>query len=277
MDNKVKQTFGAKEIREKLDELDPEIPWTHYYDFGHGIETITKDNDKFYKKSIGLRNLGNLVTDIVKLHTCKGSVKGLRVLDIASAEGVHSILLAQKGATVIGIEGRELYVKRARLAAHFLNCGTASFFHGDVRKMDIKGLGKFDLVLCSGILHHLDKNSFVSFINDLGKLTGDTLVLYTHISTAKSIERFQLNGPVVAHGKYQGYLFREHSETTTKKSRLRKVRASLDNQESFWATQESLVHCLEQAEFTGIYNILKPHIFRNFENASYRPIIVARK
>ena len=37
----------------------------------------------------------------------------LRVLDLASAEGVHSITLAQAGANVLGIEGRELYVERA--------------------------------------------------------------------------------------------------------------------------------------------------------------------
>jgi len=266
-----------EEIKESLEKLQPEIPWTHYFDFGHDIHTVTPKEEKFYKKAVGLGKLGDLVPELAANHTRKGTLKGQDVLDIACAEGRHSITMAKHGANVLGVEGRGLYVERARLAANALGYNNARFIQGDCRKMNKADIGTFDVVLCSGILHHLGQESFVDFINDLGELTDDTLIMYTHVSTPDSIERFRLQGPVTIDQEYEGYLFREHKDGATKEDQEKKVRASLDNTHSFWATPESLVKALRAAGFSAIYNILSPHIFSNPVNAAYRPILIARK
>ena len=267
----------AEEIRSGLATLEPDIPWTHHFDLGHGIETITKDNEKYYKKSIGLGKLGDLVSELVKHHTINRGLNGLRVLDVASAEGRHSISMAQQGASVVGIEGRELYVRRAQFAAKALGCENVSFLQDDVRSIDKEAAGQFDMVLCSGILHHLDRGSFRSFLSDLSSLTSDTLIIYTHISTPESVKQFGLQGPVRLPGGYEGHLFQEHKKNASKEERQRTVRASLDNTMSFWAKKDSLIRCLSDVGFSAIYDVLKPHIFSNPLNASFRPILIARK
>lgn len=269
--------LSADEIRTGLRALQPEVSWCHHFHFGHGIETVSQDDEKFYNKATGLGRLASLLEDMVRFHTRKGDLKGMRVLDIASAEGLHSITMAKKGAEVLGIEGRSLYIDRARFAARILGCESASFIQGDVRTMDVDDLGEFDLVLCSGILHHLGQDSFKKFLGDLAVLSSDTLIMYTHVSTPESIKNHNLKGPIESPGGYEGYLFQEHREGTTKAERIKKVRSSLDNTMSFWATPESLVRCLGDVGFRGIYNILKPHIFHNPSSASYRLIVIARK
>ena len=269
-------SISPEEIRQGLDKLESTIPWAHYFDFGNGIETVSPQEEKFYKKAVGLGKLGNLLTDIVPLNCHRGNMKDLRVLDLASAEGVHSITLAKAGANVLGIEGRELYVERATFAAKVLGVDNARFQQGDVRKINPSEVGTFECVLFSGILHHLGQSSFEEMLKTLASLTEDTLIIYTHVSTAQSIERFNLKGPVKTETGYEGYLFREHKDNASEEQKYRKVRASLDNTFSFWATEKSLIDALSSVGFKSISKLMKPHLF-NWEEASYRLLIIARK
>lgn len=268
--------ISPEEIRQGLEKLESTIPWAHYFNFGNGIETVSPQEEKFYKKAVGLGKLGNLLIDVVPLNCRRGNMKDLRVLDLASAEGVHSITLAQAGANVLGIEGRELYVERAKFAAKVLNVENARFQQGDVRKINPSEVGTFECVLFSGILHHLGQNSFEEMLKTLASLTEDTLMIYTHVSTPKSIERFNLKGPVKTESGYEGYLFREHKDNASEEQKYRKVRASLDNTFSFWTTEKSLVDALSSVGFKSISKLMKPHLF-NWEEASYRLLVVARK
>ena len=269
--------YTAEEIKAGLAELEPEIPWTHHFDFGHGIETVKREEGKSYRKSIGLGKLNSVISKLIERHTIKGDIAGLRVFDIASAEGGHSIAMAQQGADVLGIEGRELYVKRAQFAAKVLACENASFILGDVRDIAHDDIGTFDVVLCSGILHHLNPEAFEKFMADLYQYTRDCLIIYTHISNTESIQQFRLKGPVKTTSGYTGYLFREHKENTSIVEKIKRVRASLNNDLSFWATRESLTNCLEDVGFSSVCEILKPHIFSNPAKMAFRPLIVARK
>lgn len=268
--------LNESEIKAGLEALEPDIPWAHHFDFGHGLETVTPTEEKFYKKAIGLKKLADLLLDILPHQSRRGSLEGLRVLDLASAEGGHSIALAQAGANVLGIEGRQLYVDRATFAAKALGTSTAKFAQGDVRKLSTDSIGTFDFVLFSGILHHLGQNDFEGMLSTLSTLVEDTLLIYTHVSTSASIDRFNLQGPTKTDSGYEGYLFREHKDNASEKDRQRKVRASLDNTFSFWATEHCLIKALKTVGFNCISKLLHPHLF-GWEEASYRVILIARK
>ena len=265
-----------EEIKSGLAALEPSIPWAHHFDLGYNIETIDAGNEKYFKKAVGLRKLADLILKLIPYHTRKGCVEGLRVLDLACGEGCHSIALAEHGAEVLGIDGRQLYVKRAAFAAGVKGRANVRFSQGDVRKVAESEVGQFDLVLFLGILHHLAPEDFEGVIANLYTLCRDTLILYTHVSNDASIKRFRLTGPHSTPGGLEGYLFREHEDGASEKQKEEKVRASLDNTFSFWATELSLVTQLQQVGFSTASRLLLPHIF-GYENAQMRHIIIARK
>lgn len=273
-----KKPVSPEEIRSRLADLEPNIPWAHHYEFAEGIESVDPSDEKFYRKSVSLKMIGEIYEELSLIHTRRGSMDGLRVLDVGCGEGVHSVELARKGAEVTAVDGRNLYIRRAGFAAEAKGVkDRIRLVEGDVRDLESKGLGRFDLVLASGILHHLNQEAFLGFLQALSNLSNDTLILYTHISTELSVKRHRLQGPVTTDEGYEGHLFREHADDATEQQRLNQVRASLDNTHSFWATEPTLTRALDKVGFRYVFRSLKPHVFNNFENASYRPIIVARK
>jgi SAM-dependent methyltransferase len=68
---------------------------------------------------------------------------GARVLDLACGTGRHSVLLARRGAFVVGVDQTDAYLKEARRAARGLpNC---LFARGDMRRLPFKG--EFDAAM----------------------------------------------------------------------------------------------------------------------------------
>ena len=266
----------ASQIEARLQELSPEIPWAHLIELAPDRFSVTPADEKFYKKATGLSLIGELLMEIAGMQVHGHSLAGKRVLDLACGEGGHAIQFARKGAQVLGVEGRKLYVDRARFAAEAT--GTADrieILQGDVRKLPAD-IGTFDIVVFSGILHHLGQADFDGIVAELGRVTGDILLLYTHISTELSIKNHRLQGPVKTAAGRTGYLFREHDDNAGAEEREKKVRASLDNTFSFWAQEPSLIDAIRSAGFNLVLKAVHPHVF-GWEGASYRPIIVARK
>ena len=273
--NLTEDEMDKQEILDRLRALDGTTPWAHHFDLGHGVQTIDPANTQFVKKAQGLAKLADLLLEVVPHFSRRQTLQGMNVLDLACGEGAHSIALAQRGAFVLGVDGRQVYVDRANFVREVLHVDNARFELADVRSLDEGKIGKFDLVLCSGILHHLGQQDFDSMIGSMARLCSDMLFLYTHISTPLSIERHRLQGPVKTERGHEGYLFREHREGATAEEKYRQVRASLDNDRSFWATEESLYEALRGAGFRTVARLAHPHIFGRLEG-SYRPLIIGR-
>src|SRR5689334_10461051 len=101
----------AEEIRAGLEKLEPAVNWAHHFDLGHGIETVSPEAGHFYRKAVGLNELGGLFPTVLRGYMGRPSFAGLRCLDLGAAEGAHSVMIAEDGAReVLGLDGRQLYV-----------------------------------------------------------------------------------------------------------------------------------------------------------------------
>jgi 2-polyprenyl-3-methyl-5-hydroxy-6-metoxy-1,4-benzoquinol methylase len=87
----------------------------------------------------------------------------LRILDLACLEGLYGIELALQGAQVVGIEGREANLVKARFTQDVLGLETINFFQDDVRNLSPEKYGRFDVVLCLGIFYRASLYSVGSF------------------------------------------------------------------------------------------------------------------
>jgi hypothetical protein len=256
--------LSPEEIRAGLAALSPEVPWCHYFDLGAAGETITPQQDRYYGKAKGLKIIGLQVLESIPFVTRRGTVQGLSVLDLTSAEGQHSIELAMAGAgRVLGIEGRKLYVDRSSFVARCFGATNVAFRQGDVRKIDPVELGSFELVLFFGILHHLGPDDFLPMLKLLRSVTSDTLLLYTHTAEDGADARFghRLSEPMKNKDGYVGRLYREHPDGLSAAELERRVRSSLDNTFSFWAKESELLRGLKDAGFSYVARQLHPNPF----------------
>ncbi len=274
------QTLKSKLTKEQaiegLKNLNPEAPWCHYYDLGNNVHTISPDQERYMGKAHGLRIIGEQICAMVPYITSKATTEGLSVLDLACAEGIHSIIFAEKGANVKGLEGRDLYVNRASFAAKAFGLDNVSFESGDVRRITPEKTGTYDLVLFNGILHHLGKEDFFPMLKALYSVTNDTVFIYTHVATSGSIDTWDLRGPVTTSEGFSGYAYKEHPENATAEEKQKRLRSSLDNTWSFWANEDELLNALKQVGFKFISKVMHPHAFANVTN-EHRLYLVCRK
>ena len=96
--------------------------------------------------------------------------KGVKVLDVGCGSGYFSIPFALLGADVDAIDISEANIKIAESKAGEFGVNI-SFYNCDFFKF--QGSGKYDIVWCHGVLHHLDNphkgfKKIVTFVKDRG-------------------------------------------------------------------------------------------------------------
>lgn len=170
----------------------------------------------------------------------------LRVLDLGCLEGQYAIEFALHGAEVVAIEGREANLAKARLAKQVLGLERLELVQADVRSLGPESHGSFDVVLCLGLLYHLDAADVFPFLAQLRSVCRGLAVIDTHVSLSGRSTR--------EHGgyAYRGHVFVEHSPRASSGEREASRWASLDNPESFWPTQASLCNGLQRAGFSSV-------------------------
>lgn len=82
-----------------------------------------------------------------------------RILELGSLEGGHTLNLANRPGVerVLGIEGREESVERARFVSELLGAGNVDFAVANLETAELASFGEFDAVFCSGLLYHLPR------------------------------------------------------------------------------------------------------------------------
>ncbi len=79
------------------------------------------------------------------------------IMELGSLEGGHTFNLAGRPGVeaVLGLEGREENVEKARFVQNLLGITNVEFAVANLETADLSSFGRFDAVFCSGLLYHL--------------------------------------------------------------------------------------------------------------------------
>ena len=169
----------------------------------------------------------------------------LRVLDLACGEGAYAIELGLHGATVVGVEGRPSNGAKARFAAQELGLENVQIIDGDVREISEEKLGRFDVVLCLGILYHLEAEAAVRLLGQCYALCDQFVVIRTAIGLAPDFhERI---GP-------HSYRGRRAPED------VQQGHAALDTPTAILPTKSSLLNVLSDVGFSSVVELRNPSV-----------------
>jgi len=205
-------------------------------------------DEKIHGDEIKLRRVLQIVAD-----TTRRPLDSLRLLDLACHEGIYAIEFARHGADVVGIEGREAHIQKATFVKEALALDKLNIFQDDVRNLCVDKYGQFDVVLCLGILYHLDKPDVFSFVERIGEVCQDVAIIDTRIAFGPT-ESYNYKGTT-----YWGHTIQEgHKPTDTAAERIKKYWASLDNATSFHLSRTSLYSLLARVGFTSVYECYIP-------------------
>jgi SAM-dependent methyltransferase len=222
-----------------------EGPWhSHNVFLGEGLWTLS---GRTPAPDLRLRRALQLVDDL-----SSRPIDELRVLDVASEEGLFGIELARRGAEVLAIEGRDVNVARARFAKDALSLEAYEVIEDDVRNLNRDEHGQFDVVLCLGILYHLDAPDVFELVRAVRETCRGFALVDTWVSRRAETSR-EWRGHA-----YWGSSVPEHPPTSSSEERFRDLRMSLDNPDSFWLTQPSLYNLLLDVGFTSVLEARAP-------------------
>jgi 2-polyprenyl-3-methyl-5-hydroxy-6-metoxy-1,4-benzoquinol methylase len=261
---------------QRLNQKYPE-PWYHNYHFGHGVKSIPdqEPEDNFLIRSdiimdliyrfLGIRSPEEIVS------------RRYRLLDLGSAEGLQSIEAAMHGFVAVGVEGRELFIERAEFAKRIFALENVRFVHGDVRKISMEQLGLFDVTLCLGILYHLEREAMLPFFKALSEMTSRLLIIDTHVDNPASVARYKLGEATDIEKRYFGRLHHEHPKGLSALQKLARIRASLDNEKSFWFDYPSLCQVLTDHGFNYVLDVKRPFHNMNADFLQTRVLLAALK
>jgi len=181
-----------------------------------------------------------------------GSVEGLRILDLACLEGLYAIEFARHNAKCVGIEGREANIEKARFTKDVLQLDNLDFFQDDVRNLSVEKYGRFDVVLCLGLLYHLDAPDVFQFIERLSDVCARICIVDTRI-TLSPTSQYSYHDRI-----YSGWKGEEHDARESSEAKTAKLWASLDNNQNFWLSRATLYNALSHAGFTTVYECNVP-------------------
>lgn len=218
-----------------------------------------------------LSTMGNdspLISDDLRMLAIKKNIRrlmgsdlsGLNCLDLGCLEGGISFEMAREGMVVIGVEGRDSNFRKCKAIEQYFCLPNLRFIHADVKVLSPRDLGTFDVILCCGILYHLDDP--FSFMKKMYQMCGDRGILFldTHFAPdAESIDvcRFKEELSDIEkrdhEGKaYCGRWFHEFDEESPGKAG---PWTAVSNYRSFWPTHEALIKGFYHVGFRYILEI----------------------
>lgn len=233
-----------QEIENRLAELVKQHgEWTYDIPLPHGVWTRGDLKIPHTRLKRILQVIGDLSTK--PLSSCK-------VLDLGCLEGQFSIEFALHGANVVGIEAREASVKKAEFAIEALELDNVQFIQDDARNLSLEKYGKFDIVVCSGLLYHMNTPDVFVLIEKIHEMVKDLLVIDTRTTCTPNTWVPYKNK------RYHGDYWREHGESDNKDVKAQRLLASFGNDSSFRFTRPSLVNFLSHTGFSSVYECFNP-------------------
>jgi SAM-dependent methyltransferase len=228
------------ELRAQRDDVVARFgPWIGYnIDLGSGIYTMAPGLVGMAEERI--QRVVQLVADF-----SRQPFSELRILDLGAHEGGFAVELARRGATVVALEPRDGHVAKASFVKDALGLERLTVVAGNVREVEKLAPGEFDVVLCLGLLYHLDAAGACALVHQLRRMSRLFAVVETQISL-KARDR-------VSHQDHT-YWGRPSPEET------RVAGAAVDVASSFWLTRASLLNLLADAGFSSVLECANPVI-----------------
>jgi 2-polyprenyl-3-methyl-5-hydroxy-6-metoxy-1,4-benzoquinol methylase len=240
--------------RTRIEEMrDLLSPWNHNIKLSHGVFTAyCEDYYPAHKEMMSVVN-----------QQLKGAFRNKRIVDIGCLEGYFSVECALQGATVLGVEGKALNLKKCEFVKSVLGIRNLKFVQDDAMRVTRKKYGDFDVVLALGLLYHLDDP--FRFLANLSGLCTGFLLLDTHVALRNQPEAgswkpdlSQLKEFTAGNKTYTGRAYREFGPDATQLSKDLSSTASLKNEHSVWLTEDSLVSLLRDVGFEQVSKVLFP-------------------
>jgi SAM-dependent methyltransferase len=254
------KSLQSKEtIQQRLDELKLKYgDWAYDIPLPHGIWT----GGNLQKPHTRLKRILQIANDL-----CNKPLSACRVLDLGCLDGIFSIEFALHGATTLGVEIREANIQKALFCKEILGLDNLEFRQDDVRNVSLESYGKFDVIICSGILYHLPALDAIDLIQKMFEMVNRVVIIDTHISL------FPEEEILFDENHYWGDSYREHSADAPEEEKVKRLWASIDNETSFWFTKPSLVNLISRTGFSSVYECFVPPTFipsMNFQYAGIR-------
>lgn len=251
--------ISRENLQQRLDELKLKYgDWAYDIPLPYGIWTA----GNLQKPHTRLKRIVQIANDL-----CDKPLSACRVLDLGCLDGLFSIEFAIQGADTVGVEIREANIQKALFCKEVLELDNLDFRQDDVRNISLESYGRFDVIVCSGILYHLPAMDSIHLIQKMYEMVDRVVIIDTQISLLPQ-EEIRFDGK-----KYWGDTYREHVAGASTDEKVSRLWSSIDNESSFWFTRPSLVNIISAAGFSSVYECFTPVNFVptiNFQNAGIR-------
>lgn len=262
-------------LRQRLDDFSAaHAPFdNHYFHLGEGVWTL--DSLNLDRATLGRLNLD--ASHFRLTYQVKQALEALRskewaelrVLDLGTAEGMHAVEFGLTGAReVIGIEGREENARKASFACELLGLDNVDVRCHDVRDLDPAEHEPFDVILCLGLVYHLEFDDAVALLRKLRRMLAPRGVMFLEtLYAGLDAEAVYRDGEHV----YRGHTYREHEagasvEEMRAGTSYRSRRAmlaggrysSIGNEFACMLDKPSLASLLGNVGFRNVWEIWEP-------------------
>ncbi len=165
--------YSKEELQKRIDSF---TRWHYQFDLS-GVKTMPDDKAVINRHQQRKRYFFDPFVQFVG-----GSLKGKRVLDMGCNAGFWSLAAIQTGADyVLGIDGRQMHIDQARFVfeVYGIHPDRYQFITEDLNKLKFRDLGEFDVVLCLGLLYHVNRH-YEMFAN-IAECNTEYLIIDTRI------------------------------------------------------------------------------------------------
>jgi tRNA (mo5U34)-methyltransferase len=175
--NTMKEEIQSMSDDQVLARINSFSRWHYQFELaGHKTPILNADNINRHqqRKNHFFRPLVNLFG---------GSLVGKRVLDLGCNAGFWSLAAIESGCDyVLGIDGRQMHIDQAEFIFEVkgIEHSRYSFHCGNVLDLLNENLGRFDIVLCLGLMYHISKP--ITLLEQISALNNDLLVIDTSLS-----------------------------------------------------------------------------------------------
>lgn len=158
----------VEEIKRRVDELAAraQYGWGHTINFG-----------PFTKEGVMKDNYLHIVGHLDAWRWWPSRLGGLRVADIGCLTGAITAIMAHRGAEVLAVDEIPEHTAQCAYLAEVFGLSNVQILTASLYRLPELGVGKFDLILLSGVLYHLsDMLVGLYLMRELLKVGGTLLI-----------------------------------------------------------------------------------------------------